>query len=288
MLEKKFGPLDAAICKSEGRKFTMLSVYDYPTARLAAASNIETLLVGDSLAMTVLGHTDTVSVTTDEMLHHVKAVSRGAGNSMVVADMPFLSYQTSLRDAVMNAGRFMKEGRADVVKIECGRNSQKTISAIHNAGIPVIAHIGLTPQSAGQLGGLKVQGKSVDAALRMIDDARSYEEAGAFAVLMECVPAEIARLVSESLKVPTISYGAGPNCDCQGLVSADVLGMFDAFLPKFSRRYVDLGLEVSNAFSKYRDDVLAGHFPGEENCYGISAETVEEIEKLLAQKEKNT
>ncbi|WP_420416925.1 3-methyl-2-oxobutanoate hydroxymethyltransferase [Pacificispira sp.] len=266
-----------AAYKRDGRKFAMLSVYDCPTARIAAAAGIETLLVGDSLAMTVLGHPDTVSVTTEEMLHHVKAVSRGAGTSMVVADMPFLSYQTSPRDAVLNAGRFMKEGRADAVKIECGRNAAPTVAAIHDAGIPIVAHIGLTPQSAGQLGGLKVQGKTVDTALKLIDDARAYQDAGAFAILMECVPAEIARLVSDALDVPTISYGAGPHCDCQGLVSSDVLGLFDAFLPKFSRRYAELATDIGKALSSYHADVVAGRFPATENCYGLPADILEEL-----------
>lgn len=260
----------------------MMSVYDYPTARFAEAAGIESLLVGDSLAMTVLGHTDTVSVTTEEMLHHVKAVSRGAERAMVVADMPFLSYQTSQRDAVWNAGRFLKEGRADAVKVECGRNAHPTVQAIHDAGIPVIAHIGLTPQSAGQLGGLKVQGKSVDDAMRLIDEAVTLEEAGAFAILMECVPAEIGRLVNDALTVPTISYGAGAHCDAQGLVCADILGMFDAFLPKFSKRYADLGDAAIEAFRSYRDDVIAGRFPAPENCYSVPDGVISELEQRLA------
>lgn len=280
-IEKKIGPMDLSTFKSKGQKFSMLSVYDYPTAKLASEAGIETLLVGDSLAMTVLGHPDTISVTFEEMLHHVKAVSRGAGNSMVVADMPFLSYQTSTRDAVKNAGKFLKEGRADAVKIECGRNSFKTVRAIYDAGIPIMAHIGLTPQSFGQLGGMRVQGKSINNALRMIDDAKLFEEAGAFSILMECVPSDIAKLVSQEVSVPTISYGAGPHCDCQGLVSSDVLGLFQQFLPKFSRRYTDLSKQIRQAFKSYHEDVVSEQFPAEENCYPIPQQTLDDILSAL-------
>ena len=270
MSKEKFAPQDMLACKREGRKFTMLSVYDFPTARIATEAGIDSLLVGDSLAMTVLGHRDTVAVTLEEMLHHVKAVARGAGRPMVVADMPFLSYQISPRDAILNAGRFMKEGLADAVKIEGGANAVPLLAAIHNAGIPVIGHIGLTPQSAGQLGGLVLQAKTTASAMQMMDDALALENAGAFAVLMECVPAEVARLVAQYLTVPTISYGAGPHCDGQGLVSSDVLGLFDAFKPKFSKRYCDLGIEIKRAFENYRTEVLAGSFPDAEHSYGIN------------------
>ena len=280
-VEKKIGPMDLSTFKSKGQKFSMLSVYDYPTAKLASEAGIETLLVGDSLAMTVLWHPDTISVTFEEMLHHVKAVSRGAGNSMVVADMPFLSYQTSTRDAVKNAGKFLKEGIADAVKIECGRNSFKTVRAIYDAGIPIMAHIGLTPQSSGQLGGMRVQGKSINNALRMIDDAKLFEEAGAFSILMECVPSDIAKLVSQEVSVHTISYGAGPHCDCQGLVSSDVLGLFQPFLPKFSRRYTDLSKQIREAFKSYHEDVVSEQFPAEENCYSIPQQTLDEILSAL-------
>jgi 3-methyl-2-oxobutanoate hydroxymethyltransferase len=285
MPDKKFGPADMAVCKNEARKFTMLSVYDFPTARIASSAGIDSLLVGDSLAMTVLGHKDTVAVTVEEMLHHVKAVSRGAGRPMVVADMPFMSYQSSPRDAVINAGRFLKEGGAEAVKIEGGRKLKATVAAIHDAGIPIIGHIGLTPQSAGQLGGLKVQAKTVESARGLVEDAMALQDAGAFAVLMECVPAEVARVVGDRLTVPTISYGAGPYCDGQGLVSSDVLGLFDLFLPKFSKRYVDLGAEIGRAFEAYKDEVLGGDFPDPEHCYVVSPEVVSELENILSNKE---
>jgi 3-methyl-2-oxobutanoate hydroxymethyltransferase len=268
-------------CKQQGRKFTMLSIYDYPTARIASEAGIDSILVGDSLAMTVLGHRNTISVTMDEMLHHVKAVARGAGRPMVIADMPFLSYQSSPRDAVINAGRFMKEGLADGVKVEGGAAVAPILSAIHRAGIPVIAHIGLTPQSVGQLGGLKVQAKTSESAMQLLQDAVLLEEAGAFAVLMECVPAEVARLVGERLTMPTISYGAGPYCDGQGLVSSDVLGLFDEFQPKFSKRYCDLAVEMRRAFETYRSEVLAGSFPDTPHSYGINKDVLAELSRKL-------
>lgn len=283
MANGKFGPQDMLACKREGRKFTMLSVYDCPTARIATEAGIDSLLVGDSLAMTVLGYRDTVAVTLEEMLHHVKAVTRGAGRPMVVADMPFLSYQPSPRDAIINAGRFMKEGTADAVKIEGGARAVPLLAAIRDAGIPVIGHIGLTPQSAGQLGGLTLQAKTTASAMQMVDDALRLEDAGAFAILMECVPAEVARIVGEKLSVPTISYGAGPYCDGQGLVSSDVLGLFTDFLPKFSKRYCELGDAIRKAFEVYRSEVLSGSFPDANHSYGINAETLKEFTKLAAQ-----
>lgn len=226
--------------KEDKRKITMLSIYDYAIALLADRAGLDTILVGDSLAMTALGYDSTVAVTLDEMLHHTRAVSRAAKRAMVVADMPFMSYQVSIEEAVRNAGRFLKEAGADAVKVEGGRTIVPTLAAIHNAGIPVIGHIGLTPQSAAQLGGLKVQGGDAGAAVRLVEDALALEAAGAFAVILECVPREVARLITERLRVPTISYGAGVHCDGQGLVSADLLGLFEQFTPRFAKRYVDL------------------------------------------------
>ncbi|MGI9412730.1 MAG: 3-methyl-2-oxobutanoate hydroxymethyltransferase [Hyphomicrobiales bacterium] len=272
MAAGKFTARDMQARKDAGEKFTMLSIYDYPTALIADAAGLDSILVGDSLAMTVLGHEDTISVTVEEMLHHVKAVARAAKSAMVVADMPFMSYQSSKRDAILNAGRFMKEGRADAVKLEGGAPVAPILGAVHRAGIPVMGHIGLTPQSAGQLGGLKVQGKDVAAARGLIDDAVLLEQMGAFAVIMECVPAEVAKLVTARLSVPTISYGAGPHCDGQGMVSADMLGMFDRFMPKFAKQYVDLGAEIRKAFESYRDEVLKGEFPGEDHSYHMNAD----------------
>lgn len=280
MAEKKFSTHDMQACKDQGVKFTMASIYDYPTALLAGRAGLDSILVGDSLAMTALGQPDTLAVTMDEMIHHVRAVTRAGGRPMVVADMPFLSYQVSEREAVRNAGRFLKEGRADTVKLEGGAAMAPTVAAIHRAGIPVMAHIGLTPQSAAQLGGLKVQGKDAAAARAIIDDAVALEAAGAFAVIMECVPSEVARIVTERLAVPTISYGAGPHCDGQGMVSADMLGLFDRFMPRFAKRYVDLGSQIETAFASFCDEVRTGAFPTAEHSYTISAE---ELEKLVAE-----
>jgi len=268
--------------KEDKRKITMLSIYDYAIALLADRAGLDTILVGDSLAMTALGYDSTVAVTLDEMLHHTRAVSRAAKRAMVVADMPFMSYQVSIEEAVRNAGRFLKEAGADAVKVEGGRTIVPTLAAIHNAGIPVIGHIGLTPQSAAQLGGLKVQGGEAGAAVRLVEDALALEAAGAFAVILECVPREVARLITERLRVPTISYGAGVHCDGQGLVSADLLGLFEQFTPRFAKRYVDLAPQISGAFQSYCADVVAGTFPDAEHSYGINAAELEKLERALA------
>jgi|LNFM01.1.fsa_nt_gb 3-methyl-2-oxobutanoate hydroxymethyltransferase len=268
--------------KEEKRKITMLSIYDYAIALLADRAGLDTILVGDSLAMTALGYDSTVAVTLDEMLHHTRAVSRAAKRAMVVADMPFMSYQVSIEEAVRNAGRFLKEAGADAVKVEGGRTIVPTLAAIYNAGIPVIGHIGLTPQSAAQLGGLKVQGGDAGAAMRLVEDAMALEAAGAFAVILECVPRDVARLITERLRVPTISYGAGVHCDGQGLVSADILGLFEQFTPRFAKRYVDLAPQISGAFQSYCAEVVAGTFPDAEHSYGINAAELEKLERALA------
>jgi 3-methyl-2-oxobutanoate hydroxymethyltransferase len=260
----------------------MLSIYDYAIALLADRAGLDTILVGDSLAMTALGYDSTVAVTLDEMLHHTRAVSRAAKRAMVVADMPFMSYQVSIEEAVRNAGRFLKEAGADAVKVEGGRTIVPTLASIHNVGIPVIGHIGLTPQSAAQLGGLKVQGGDAGAATRLLEDALALEAAGAFAVILECVPREVARLITERLRVPTISYGAGVHCDGQGLVSADLLGLFEQFTPRFAKRYVDLAPQISGAFQSYCAEVVAGTFPDAEHSYGINAAELEKLERALA------
>jgi len=267
--------------KEERRKITMLSIYDYAIALIADRAGLDTILVGDSLAMTALGHDNTVTVTLDEMLHHTRAVSRAAKRAMVIADMPFMSYQVSPEEAVRNAGRFMKEAGADAVKVEGGRAIVPTLGRIHDAGIPVIGHIGLTPQSAGQLGGLKVQGGDAATAMRLVEDALALEAAGAFAVILECVPREVARLITERLRVPTISYGAGVHCDGQGLVSADLLGLFEQFTPRFAKRYVDLAPQIGSAFQSYCADVVAGTFPDAEHSYGINAAELEKLERAL-------
>jgi len=279
---RKVMPANLQKQKEEKRKITMLSIYDYAIALLADRAGLDTILVGDSLAMTALGYDSTVPVTLDEMLHHTRAVSRAARRAMVVADMPFMSYQVSIEEAVRNAGRFLKEAGADAVKVEGGRTVVPTLAAIHNAGIPVIGHIGLTPQSATQLGGLKVQGGDAVAARRLVEDALALEAAGAFTVILECVPREVARLITARLRVPTISYGAGVHCDGQGIVSADLLGLFEQFTPRFAKRYVDLAPLISGAFHSYCADVVAGEFPDAEHSYGINATEFAKLEAALA------
>ena len=265
----KITPVDMQARKREGRKITMLSVYDYPLALLADRAGLDSLLVGDSLAMTALGYPSTVPLKLEESLHHVKAVARAAKSAMVVADMPFMSYQPSERDAIIAAGRFLQEGMADAVKLEGAGAMVATLGAIHRAGIPVMGHVGLTPQNAAQLGGLKVQGKTAEAAQKMLEDALRLEDAGAFVVILECVPDEVSRIITERLRVPTISYGAGVHCDGQGMVSADMFGLFEGHKPKFAKRYVDLGAQILKTFETYRDEVIAKRFPAEEHTYHI-------------------
>ena len=276
----KVTPADLLQRKSEQRKITMVSVYDYPIALLAERAGLDTLLVGDSLAMTALGLASTVPLTMEESLHHVRAVARAARSAMVVADMPFLSYQSSERDAILNAGRFLKEGAADAVKLEGGKVIARTLGAVHRAGIPAMGHIGLTPQSAAQLGGLKVQGKSAETARKLLDDALALEQEGAFAVILDCVPEEVARMVTERLRVPTISYGAGVHCDGQGLVSADMLGLFDRFTPKFAKRYAEIGGEILKVFETYRDEVVSGRFPDAAHSYHMDPAELAALQKI--------
>lgn len=263
--------------KNEGKKIAMLTAYDYSTASLMDAAGIHGILVGDSLGNVVLGYEDTISVTMEDMIHHSAAVARGAKNALVVADMPFMSYQTSVYDAVVNAGRLLKEGRANAVKLEGGKEVAAQIKAITDAGIPVMGHLGLTPQSINAFGGHKVQGKDEAAAQKLLDDARIVEEAGAFAIVLECVPAALAEKVTESIHVPTIGIGAGAGCDGQILVYQDMLGMFSDFTPKFVKRYVDIGTAMKEAFKSYIDEVGEGVFPTEKESYSIAGEVIEKL-----------
>jgi 3-methyl-2-oxobutanoate hydroxymethyltransferase len=280
---QKVLPIHLQKLKEERRKITMLSIYDYALAMLADRAGLDTILVGDSLAMTALGYASTVAVSLEEMLHHTRAVARGAKRAMVVADMPFMSYQVSAQEAVRNAGRFLQEAGADAVKLEGGRAIVPTLRAVHEAGVPVIGHIGLTPQNAAQLGGLKVQGGDALAGRRLLEDALALEQAGAFAVILECVPRELARIITTRLRVPTISYGAGVHCDGQGMVSADMLGLFEQFTPRFAKRYVDLATQISGAFKSYCAEVVAGQFPDDKHSYGINAAELEKLEAELRQ-----
>lgn len=263
--------------KSEGTKISMLTAYDYSTAKLVDGAGINSILVGDSLGMTMLGYEDTLSVTMEDMIHHTAAVARGAKNALVIGDMPFMSYEASVEDAVHNAGRLMKEGRANAVKLEGGVRVAEQIAAIVKAGIPVCAHIGLTPQSVNAFGGFKVQGKSVEAAQQLIEDALAVQEAGAFAVVLECVPAKLAAIVTEKLAIPTIGIGAGAGCDGQVLVYQDMLGLFTDFVPKFVKHFGSVGQAMTEAFKAYDEEVKAGTFPAEEHTFAISDETLEKL-----------
>ena len=263
--------------KENGEKLTMLTAYDYSTAKLIDEAGVNSILVGDSLGNVILGYEDTISVTMEDMIHHGAAVARGAKNALVVIDMPFMSYQTCVYDALVNAGRLMKEGRGDAVKLEGGVEVCPQIKAIVDAGIPVCAHIGLTPQSINAFGGFKVQGKSEAAAKKLLEDAKAVEEAGAFAVVIEGVPAKIAALITEQLHIPTIGIGAGKDCDGQVLVYQDMLGMFSDFTPKFVKRYANIGEVMKEAFQNYIKEVQDGVFPAEENTYKVDDSVIEKL-----------
>lgn len=263
--------------KQNGEKVTMLTAYDYSTAKLIDEAGIDSILVGDSLGNVILGYEDTISVTMEDMIHHTAAVARGVKDALVVADMPFMSYQTSVYDAVVNAGRLMKEGRANAVKLEGGASVCPQIKAITEAGIPVVAHLGLTPQSINALGGYKVQGKSEEAAKQLIEDALAVQEAGAFAVVLECVPSKLATLVTEKLDIVTIGIGAGNGCDGQVLVYQDMLGMFSDFVPKFVKQFARVGGIMKEAFAEYKKEVSEGSFPAQEHGYKIDDDVIEKL-----------
>lgn len=263
--------------KNSGHKISMLTAYDYTTARLLDEAGVNTILVGDSLGNVILGYEDTISVTVEDMIHHSAAVARGAKNALVVTDLPFMSYQTSVYDAVVNAGRLMKEGRAGAVKLEGGKEVCPQIKAIVSAGIPVVAHLGLTPQSINTFGGFKVQGKTEAAAKKLIEDAKAVEEAGAFLLVLECVPAKLAKLVTESINIPTIGIGAGAGCDGQVLVIYDMLGMFSDFKPKFVKHFANAGDVIREAVKTYIAEIDGGTFPAEEHCYKIDDEVIDKL-----------
>ena len=263
--------------KKNGEKISMVTSYDYSTTKLIDSSGIDSIPVGDSLGNVILGYPDTVSVTMEDMLHHVKAVSRGAENALVICDMPFMSYQTSVYDAVVNAGRLMKEGRAGAVKLEGGKEYADHVRAIVSASIPVCGHIGMTPQSVNAFGGFKVQGRTEQAARRLIDDALALEEAGAFAVVIECVPYKLAEYISSILTIPTIGIGAGNGCDGQVLVYQDMLGMYSDFTPKFVKKFASVGDLMADAFKAYNNEVKSGTFPTEDYSYKIDDDILDRI-----------
>ncbi len=263
--------------KESKEKVTMLTAYDFSTARLIDEAGINMILVGDSLGMVMLGYEDTLPVTMEDMIHHTKAVARGAKDALVVADMPFMSYQASVHEAVCNAGRLVKEGHAQAVKLEGGRAFTDHIRAITQASIPVMAHLGMTPQSTNVFGGFKVQGKSLEAARGLLEDAQAVQDAGAFAVVLECVPAKLAELVTERLRIPTIGIGAGAGCDGQVLVYQDMLSMFGGFRPKFVKQYADIGQMMKEAFQKYCEEVKSGVFPAAEHTFKIEESVLEQL-----------
>ncbi len=263
--------------KKDGIKSSMLTAYDYSTAKLMDEAGVTAILVGDSLGNVMLGYEDTLSVTMEDMIHHGAAVARGAKNAMVVVDMPFMSYQTSVYDALVNAGRLMKEARANAVKIEGGEEVCPQIKAITDAGIPVMAHIGLTPQSINAFGGFKVQGKTEQRAVKLVKDALAVQEAGAFAVTLECVPSKLAAYITSILDIPTIGIGAGAECDGQVLVYQDLLGMFSDFTPKFVKKYADLGTIMRGAFEAYIEEINSGAFPEAKHGYEIADEIMEKV-----------
>lgn len=259
--------LDIYKKKAESKKITMLTAYDYPIAQIVDQAGIDIILVGDSLGMVVQGVSNTLPVTMDEMIYHTKMVARAAQSAMVVGDMPFLSYQTGREEAIRNAGRFLKEGNAEAVKLEGGSQMADIIRAIVDAGIPVMAHIGLTPQYVHMLGGFKVQGKDEAAREKILADARAVQDAGAFAVVLEAVPVALAEALHKELRIPSIGIGAGPGCDGQVLVIHDILGLFDRFTPKFVKKYGNLKEVAVNAVKQYKEDVEGGKFPAEEHCF---------------------
>lgn len=280
-MSKKVTIPDIQQAKTEGRKLVMVTAYDYPFGLLADQAEVDMVLVGDSLGMVVMGLEGTVAVTMEHMIHHIKAVVRGCRGPLVIGDMPFGSYNTSLRDAIHNATRLMKEGGCDGIKLEGGLNFAPRIEAIVNAGIPVQGHIGLTPQTASALGGFKMQGKDAAAAKQIIDDARSLESAGVFSIVLEAVPAPLGKFVSEAVRVPIIGIGAGPDVDGQVLVTYDMIGLFDRFVPKFVKQYAQTRTIILDALKAYKNEVRQKTFPGPQHSFKMPEEALAELKKMV-------
>jgi 3-methyl-2-oxobutanoate hydroxymethyltransferase len=273
--------LDFKEMKRKGEKITFLTAYDFPMASFCEKAGMDMVLVGDSAAMVVYGLSGTVPMTMDQMVRHSQAVRRGAPGTFVIGDMPFLSYQVSRESAIENAGRFFKEGDVDAIKLEGGRRVIKQIEGIVEGGMPVMGHIGLTPQSSGQLGGFRAQGRTADAARELIEDALAIEKAGAFALLLEAVPPEVGRVITGMLKIPVLSIGAGMYTDGQLLIVGDMLGYFEAFTPKFVKKYANLAEVIGKAFREFTEDVRSGKFPEEKHCYGMLEGEYEKLQALL-------
>jgi 3-methyl-2-oxobutanoate hydroxymethyltransferase len=283
MSNKKVSILDVQQAKAENRKLTMMTAYDYPFGLLADEAGIDIVLVGDSLGMVVMGLEGTVEVNMEHMIHHIRAVTRGCKNPFIVGDMPFMSYNTSIRDAIINAGRLLKEGGCESIKLEGGVDFAPTIEAIVKAGIPVQGHIGLTPQTASALGGFKMQGRDAAAAKQIIDDAKALEDAGVFSMILEAVPAPLGKLVAEAVKVPVIGIGAGPDVDGQVLVTHDMVGLFDKFVPKFVKQYTNIRKVILEALSEYKDEVINVKFPAPEHSFKMPEEALEALKKMIEQ-----
>ncbi|MBW1776667.1 MAG: 3-methyl-2-oxobutanoate hydroxymethyltransferase [Deltaproteobacteria bacterium] len=283
-MSQKVTVLDVQRAKEEGRKLVMVTAYDYPFGLLSDQAGVDIVLVGDSLGMVVMGLNGTVEVTMEDMIHHIRAVVRGCKRPMVVGDMPFMSYNTSIRDAIINAGRLMKEGGCDVVKLEGGVDFAPTIQAIVKAGIPVMGHIGLTPQTASALGGFRMQGRDAAAAKQIIDDAIALQRAGVFSIILEAVPAPLGKLVAESVKVPVIGIGAGVDVDGQVLVTHDMIGLFDKFVPKFVKQYLQIRTIILEAMEAYKKDVQQGTFPEPEHSFKMPKETLSKLKKRMTKR----
>jgi len=268
--------------KQSGEKIAMLTAYDFPMAKVLDEASVPMILVGDSLGMVVLGYDSTLPVTVEDMIHHAKAVVRGAKHALVVTDMPFMSYQASIEDAMRNAGRMMKETGCQTVKLEGGERVAEPVRKMVDAGIPVMGHIGLTPQSVNQLGGYKVQGRRAQVAIDLIKDAKALEQAGAFSIVLEAVPAPLSKIITESVSVPTIGIGAGPDCDGQVQVLYDMLGLFTDFVPKHAKQYIKLAPEVGVVVRQYIDEVKGGTFPTAKESHGMSEEVLYQLKALVA------
>lgn len=281
MTKKKLTRIDLQQMKEKKERLVWVTAYDYWTAKFAEEAEMDMLLVGDSLGMNFCGYEGTVPVTMDQCIYHSEAVRRGAANTFVIGDMPFLSYQVSVEDAVRNAGRFHKEARVDAIKLEGGRRVCAQIRAIVDAGMLVMGHIGLTPQSSGQLGGFKAQGRTAEAAMELIEDARAIQVAGAFSLLVEAVPPEVCRIIRDDLKIPVYSIGAGIDSDGQLMICSDILGIFQSFTPKFVKKYENIAEKTVNAFAAYVKEVRNGEFPKEEHTYKMVAGELTKLESLL-------
>jgi 3-methyl-2-oxobutanoate hydroxymethyltransferase len=268
-MDKKLNIQDIIAMKKNGEKISMLTAYDTSFAGLIDGAGVEMVLVGDSLGMVLLGYDSTIPVTMEEMLHHCRAANRGVKRAVLVGDMPFLSYQISESEAIANAGRFLKEAGCDAVKLEGGTEVCNTVKAIVRAGIPVMGHIGLTPQTASQLGGYKVQGRDADSARKLLQSARDLEGAGAFSIVLECIPAELSEAITRAVSIPTIGIGAGKHCDGQVLVTHDMVGMFEKFTPSFVKQYANLASQIKEAVAAYHEEVKNGNFPSEEESFNM-------------------